>query len=159
MRLLAAVLLPALAGCAAATNVAALGVGVASGSATANPAVGFAIGVATQAGLRELGRYVVRRRQTGEQDAIADAAGGAAVGATVPWEIRHTIPIGNEHGDLAVAREYATPIATCREVVFTVRNGADRGIFTTSLCRQAARWKWAAAEPATERWGYLQPSD
>ena len=159
MRLPALMLLPALAGCAAATNVAAFGVGAATGSATANPAVGFAVGVATQAGLRELRRYVVRRRQTGEQDAIADAAGGATVGATVPWEIRHTIPIGNEHGDLAVAREYATPLATCREVVFTVRDGADRSIFTTSLCRQAARWKWAAAEPATERWGYLQPSD
>ena len=159
MRLPALVLLPALAGCAAATDVAAFGVGVASGSATANPAVGFAIGVATQAGLREVARYGVRRRQTGEQDAIADAAGGAAVGAAVPWEIRHTVPIGNEHGDLAVAREYATPLATCREVVFTVRDGADRSIFTTSLCRQAARWKWAAAEPATERWGYLQPSD
>ena len=159
MKLLALVLLPALAGCAAATNLAALGVGVASGSATANPVVGFAVGVATQAGLRELRRYVVRRRQTGEQDAIADAAGAAAIGATVPWEIRHTIPVGNEHGELAVAREYATPLATCREVVFTVRDGADHSIFTTSLCRQAARWKWAAAEPATERWGYLQPSD
>jgi hypothetical protein len=159
MRLLALVLAPALAGCAAATDVAAFGVGAVAGSATANPAVGFAVGVATQAGLREVRRYVVRRRQTGEQDAIADAAGRAAVGATVPWEIRHTVPVGNEHGDLAVAREYATPLATCREVVFTVRDGADRSIFVTSLCRQAARWKWAAAEPATERWGYLQPSN
>ena len=159
MRLLALVLAPALAGCAAATDVAAFGVGAVAGSATANPAVGFAVGVATQAGLREVRRYVVRRRQTGEQDAIADAAGRAAVGATVPWEIRHTVPVGNEHGDLAVAREYATSLATCREVVFTVRDGADRSIFVTSLCRQAARWKWAAAEPATERWGYLQPSN
>ena len=28
--------------------------------------------------------------------------------------------------------------------------------FVASACRQAGGWKWAAAEPATERWGSLQ---
>jgi len=26
----------------------------------------------------------------------------------------------------------------------------------TTACRQGEAWKWAAAEPATERWGSLQ---
>ena len=73
-----------------------------------------------------------------------------------PWRIRHTIPIGNARGELAVVREYATPLATCREVVFTVEDGNRPAVFTTSLCQRAAGWKWAAAEPAVDRWGFLQ---
>ncbi|HZN23991.1 MAG TPA: hypothetical protein VFB75_07175 [Burkholderiales bacterium] len=28
--------------------------------------------------------------------------------------------------------------------------------FTTIGCREGATWKWAAAEPAVDRWGNLQ---
>ena len=145
-----------LGGCAAVPDVAGLAAGGGAGAATANPVVGFAVGIAVRAGVDELRRYVDRRRQGGEQDAIADAAGAAPVGEFRPWQIRHTIPIGNARGELAVVREYATPLATCREVVFTVDDGGRPSLFTTSLCRRAARWKWAAAEPAIDRWGFLQ---
>lgn len=157
MRLLAAALvLPLLGGCAAVPDVAGLAAGGGAGAATGNPAVGFAIGLGVRAGVDELRKYVVRRRQTGEQDAIADAAGDAPVGEQRAWQIRHTIPVGNARGELAVVREYTTPLATCREVVFTVEEDGRPSLFTTSLCRQATRWKWAAAEPAVGRWGFLQ---
>ena len=35
------------------------------------------------------------------------------------------------------------------------RRGRARQWFVTSACRQTEGWKWAAAEPATERWGSL----
>ena len=145
-----------LGGCAAVSDVSGLAAGGGAGVVTANPAVGFIIGLGVRAGVEEVRRYVVLSRQEGEQDAIADAAGSAPVGETRPWQIRHSIPIGNEKGNLAVVREYATPLTTCREVVFTVEDGDRPSLFTTSLCRQAARWKWAAAEPAVARWGFLQ---
>ena len=145
-----------LGGCAAVSDVSGLAAGGGAGVVTANPAVGFIIGLGVRAGVEEVRRYVVLSRQEGEQDAIADAAGSAPVGETRPWQIRHTIPIGNENGDLAVVREFTTPLATCREVVFSVADGDRPSLFTTSLCRQAARWKWAAAEPAVARWGFLQ---
>ena len=156
------VLLPgALAGCQFAADIAAVGVGAGAGAATGNPAVAFAVGIGARTGFRELGNYVDRRRHAGEQDAIASAAGAAPVGDTVPWEIRHTIPFGNHHGELAVAREYATALATCREIVFTVAGENDHDVFTTSLCRAAGsgqdgRWQWAAAEPAVSRWRTIQ---
>ncbi len=127
------------------------------GCATVSDVAGLAVGIGVRAGVDELHRYVVRRQQ-GEQDAIAEAAGAAPVGEPRAWQIRHTVPVGNAQGELAVVREYATPLATCREVVFSVE-GEGRGhasVFTTSLCRQATRWKWAAAEPAVGRWGVLQ---
>lgn len=153
---LAPPLLALLGGCTVVSDVAGLAAGGGAGAATANPAIGFAVGISVRAATEELRRYVVRRRQQGEQDAIADAAGNAPVGELRPWQIRHTIPVGNERGELAVVREYATPLATCREVVFTVEDAGHPSLFTTSLCRQAAGWKWAAAEPAVDRWGSLQ---
>jgi hypothetical protein len=31
-----------------------------------------------------------------------------------------------------------------------------RAFYTASVCRDGPTWKWATAEPATERWGSLQ---
>ncbi len=155
VRLAALALLPLLAGCAVASDVAAVGAAAVAGSATGNPAVGLAVGIGVRAGVEELRRYVVRRRQAGEQDAIASVAGAAPLNEPRLWEIRHTVPIGNQRGELAVVREFATPLATCREVVFSVVDDT-RELFATTLCREGDRWAWAAAEPAVERWGFLQ---
>lgn len=154
MRLAAlAPLLLLLGGCTAVSDIAGLAAGGAAGSATANPAVGFAVGISVRAGVDALRQYVVRVRHRGEQDAIAEAAGAAPLGQPRPWEIRHTIPIGNDRGTLTVIRDIDTPLVQCREVVFVVEGD---GIFTTPICRQDGGWKWAAAEPAVNRWGFLQ---
>lgn len=153
MKAAALLLLPVLGGCAVVSDIAGLAAGGAAGSATGNPAVGFAVGISVRAGVDELRRYVVRRRHQGEQDAIADVAGAAPLHEPRAWEIRHTIPLGNDRGTLTAIREIATPLATCREILFTDQDG---GIFTTPVCRQASGWKWAAAEPAVDRWGFLQ---
>ncbi len=123
---------------------------------TKSAAGAAAIGLGVQSLASEALKYTERRVHRNEQDAIAEAAGNAPVGETRPWQIRHTIPVGNAKGELAVVREYATPLATCREVVFSVEDDGHPSVFTTSLCRQAARWKWAMAEPAVGRWGFLQ---
>lgn len=142
-----------LGGCAVVPDIAGLVVGGAAGGATANPVVGYAVGIATRVGVDELRRYIDRRRSDGEQDAIADAAGTTPLDRPREWEIRHTIPIDNEHGTLVPVRTITTPLATCREVLFSV---VGSGVFTTDVCQQAGGWRWAAAEPATDRWGYLQ---
>ena len=146
-------LVPWLGGCTVVSDIAGLVAGGAAGSATANPAIGYAVGVSVRAGVDELRRYVVRTRQRGEQDAIAEAAGATPLGGQRAWEIRHTIPIGNDRGTLTVVREIATPLAQCREVLFATEDG---GVFTTPICLQDRGWKWAAAEPSVDRWGFLQ---
>jgi hypothetical protein len=74
--------------------------------------------------------------------------------------VRHDLPIGNERGEVRVLRDIDTPLARCKEVLFSVESGkaaeSDRQWFLASACRQGARWKWATAEPATERWTSLQ---
>lgn len=156
MRLLPVLALAALTSCRTISDVAGVVAAAGSGSASGNPAVGIAVGIAVRAGVDEVVKYVVRRRQTGEQDAIAEAAGAAPLGTARAWEIRHTIPIGNQHGDLEPVREFRTPLTTCREVVFSVVDGDGRDLFTTTLCRKGDAWRWAAAEPAVDRWGFLQ---
>ena len=156
MRLVALVLLAVLPGCHAVSDVAGVVAAGVSGSATGNPAVGIAVGIGVRAGVDELRKYVARHWHEGEQDAIADAAGSVPIGWRRTWEIRHSIPIGNERGELEPVREWSTPLTTCREVVFSVVDGSERELFTTTLCREARGWRWAAAEPAVERWGFLQ---
>ena len=156
LRRAACAVLPLLGGCSFVSDVAGLAAGGGAGAATANPAIGFAVGISVRAGVDELGRYVTRRRHGGEQDAIADAAGTAPLNELRPWRIRHTIPIGNAHGTLAAVRETVTPLATCREVLFTVEGEGSGTPFATSICRNGDQWRWAAAEPAVPRWGLLQ---
>lgn len=150
---LALALLP---GCRVVPDIAGVVAAAGSGSASGNPAVGIAVGIAVRSGVRELVNYLSRKRQEGEQDAIALAAGAAPIGSSRRWEIRHTIPLGNERGALQPVREFVTPLATCREILFTVEDGATPDVLTTTLCREGQVWRWAAAEPAVDRWGFLQ---
>jgi hypothetical protein len=70
--------------------------------------------------------------------------------------IKHTIPIGNEHGRLRVVRDIDSPLAACKELAFSVEDGKERSWFTTDVCKQEKAWEWASAEPAVARWGFLQ---
>ena len=147
-----------LAGCKAAGEITGLVAGGVAGGASVNPAVGYAVGVGTAVAADYAFRYVARVRQNGEQDAIAASAGPLTEGQTASWYIRHDIPVGNEGGWVQVVREIDTPLARCREVLFSIHDDppAPEAWFTTTICRNGPRWKWAQAEPAVERWGFLQ---
>ena len=166
-----ALLVPAvLQGCSAAVTNAAVGsagpisgaaVGLGLGGVTANPLIGYAAGVGTQAAVTALQKYLSRKLHEGEQDNIAAAVGRMQPGQSAPWKISYEIPIGSEHGDLIVTRLIANPLTTCKEAAFTVVAGhkpdAPRGIYITTACLQSdGQWKWAEAEPAVTRWGFLQ---
>ena len=148
----------ALGGCRFGGELVAAAAGGASGAATANPAVGVAVGVAVNSGINATVDYIVRKRQQAEQDAIAAEVAVMRVGDRRPWKIEHDIPIGNEHGEVQVTRAISTPLTLCKEVVFSVDSdgGKRRDWYATEACRQGERWKWALAEPASERWGALQ---
>jgi len=151
---LGAVLL--LGGCNSVGTAAGAVAGLASGAGTANPVVGTAVGLGTKAAVDELVIYIGRVRQNAEQEAIAEAAGRLPVGGAATWEIRHTIPIGDEHGTLRVVRAIANPLALCHEIVFTVIAGKEQTHYVTTECLDGTHWRWALAEPATTRWGFLQ---
>lgn len=149
-----------LTGCKAAPQIAGVITGGAIGTATASPALGFAVGVATDTAVNAGQRFWGRSRANGEQDAIAAVAGGLALGQHHAWHIDHLIPIGDEHGELWVVQEIPTPWTLCKKIVFSVDegNGANprRHWYVASVCHQAQGWKWADAEPAVPRWGFLQ---
>jgi hypothetical protein len=74
--------------------------------------------------------------------------------------IDHTIPFGNEHGEVRVTRDIPNRLTPCKELVFSVESGkaeeANQAWYTAQACRSGVRWKWALAEPATQRWDSLQ---
>lgn len=150
-------LLLLLSGCSTIPLIAGVISGGVAGGATANPAVGFAVGVGVDAAASATVRWYGRSRQHSEQNAIAEAAGALAPGERATWRIDHFIPFRNEHGELETVREIPSPLGECREIAFSVMEGkAPPRWYITSICRRGQSWRWAQAEPAVERWGYLQ---
>jgi predicted secreted protein len=160
LRWLALAALLSLGACSSFSQITGLITGGAAGAATGSPAVGFLVGVTVDAAANAGTSYVTRVWHGAEQDAIARAAADVPEGGEVAWKIVHPLPIGNEHGRLRVVRAIASPLAECKEIAFSVDEGAGETLkqawFVTSVCQQDKTWKWAAAEPAVERWGYLQ---
>ncbi len=141
------------------------GAGIA-GAVTKDATVGAAIGLGVKSAADFGLGYVERNVHRAEQDRIAAAAGALPEGAAGAWSVVHRIPIeDDEHGALVVTRIFAArPNSgagfTCKEIVFSVDRGAGRKLrrafYTATVCLDGTQWKWASAEPATERWGNLQ---
>ena len=63
---------------------------------------------------------------------------------------------------MTVSRVLGGADIQCKEIVFSVDHDATKDAAATSafyvaaVCRDGDAWKWASAEPATDRWGALQ---
>lgn len=136
------------------------GAGVAS-RVTNSAAGAAAIGLGVRSVASEGLKFATRRVHRSEQDAIAQAAGPLEPGALQAWSIRHSVPIeDNEAGQVVVSRAFGAGSFRCKEIVFSVdtvtRQGPQRAFYTATICQDGSTWRWASAEPATERWGPLQ---
>jgi hypothetical protein len=146
------------AGTADAAGVAGAGIaGAVSKNATVGAAIGLGVASLANAGLQ----YTERNVHRAEQDRIAAVAGTLPVGTVGTWNVVHRIPLEpDEGGEIVVARSLGGPDFTCREIVVSVDGGSKaqprRAFYTAMVCRDGDVWKWATAEPATERWGSLQ---
>ncbi|PHK96324.1 hypothetical protein CR162_02995 [Pseudoroseomonas rhizosphaerae] len=156
-------LLAALPGCNAvlsegSADLAGIGGAALADAVTDNGAVAAGIGIGVQSAARAGLQYTQRRLQRAEQDRIALTAGPLAPGAVARWSIAHSLPIAEDRaGQVTVSREIGALSLRCREIVFSVeaeKKAAD--FYTAIICQNGNRWKWASAEPATERWGALQ---
>jgi hypothetical protein len=150
----------AVSGCSSIGAVAGAAAGVSTGIVSSNPAIGIGVGIAVQAATDEAVRRVMKSLHGDQQMAIAATAGALPVGETKSWQVKHTLPVENGHGDVRVLRQIDSALATCREFAFSVVDGdkpdAHADWFLASVCKDQGGWKWAAAEPAVERWGNLQ---
>jgi hypothetical protein len=158
---IAALLAFSLAGCSSVGGVVGAIAGVATGTFSSNPAVGVAVGISVKAATDIAMNRVSRDMQSDEQGRIADIAGDLKVGDRQAWQIHHVFALADQAGELQVLSSTDNALATCKEVMFSViggkRDAPTREWFITQTCLQAdGHWHWAAAEPATERWGDLQ---
>ncbi|WP_025598963.1 hypothetical protein [Burkholderia sp. WSM2230] len=158
----------ALSGCSSVyTEGATAGAGIAGAAlaakVTSNAAVATGIGLGAVAAARAGVQYSERVVHKNTQDGIAKIAGPLEVGAIAPWSVTHTMPIeDDEHGRVTVSRTISAGALDCKEIVFSVDHIATKNVpassafYVASICRDGDTWKWASAEPATERWGALQ---
>jgi hypothetical protein len=154
-----------ISGCSSASLGAAGGAaaGTATGIVTANPAIGIGVGIAVQAVTTESINRYYRVMHGDQQNVIAALVGTMKVGDTRPWNVKHTLPIENGHGQIRVTRAFSSALADCKEFAFSVADGDEATSpehwYTAAACQmqQDKRWwKWASAEPAVDRWGNLQ---
>ncbi len=165
---LAVTISSALSGCSSLyTEGATAGAGIAGAAlaakVTRNAAVATGIGLGAVAAARAGVQYSERVVHKNTQDGIAKIAGPLDVGAIAPWSVTHSVPIeDDEHGRVTVSRTISAGALDCKEIVFSVDQTATQNVpassafYVASICRDGDNWKWASAEPATERWGALQ---
>jgi hypothetical protein len=165
---LAVAISSALSGCSSLySEGATAGAGIAGAALAAkvtnNAAVATGIGLGAVAAARAGVQYSERVVHKNTQDGIAKIAGPLDVGAVAPWSVTHSMPIeDDEHGRVTVSRAISAGALDCKEIVFSVDQTATRNVpassafYVASICRDGENWKWASAEPATERWGALQ---
>lgn len=158
----------ALSGCSSLySEGATAGAGIAGAALAAkvtnNAAVATGIGLGAVAAARAGVQYSERVVHTNTQNGIAKIAGPLDVGAVAPWSVTHSVPIeDDEHGRVTVSRTISAGALDCKEIVFSVDQSATKNVpassafYVASICRDGDNWKWASAEPATERWGALQ---
>jgi hypothetical protein len=161
--LLALLALPGCQALLAESTSTAAGIGGASvaDAVGANAAATTGIGLGVQALGRAGLQYAQRVTHRAAQDRIAAAAGPLPVGGVGEWATAHAVPVEpNERGQVAVSRVISAGPLECKEIVFSVDAGRGerlrRGFYVAAVCRDGETWKWASAEPATERWGSLQ---
>ena len=157
-----------LSGCSSLySESAAAGAGIAGAAlaskVTSNAAVATGIGLGAVAAAKAGVQYSQRVVHHDTQDHIAQAAGPLDVGAVAPWSVTHSVPLEpDQHGRVTVSRTISSGALDCKEIVFSVdeeatkKKPASSAFFVASICRDGSNWKWASAEPATERWGALQ---
>jgi hypothetical protein len=157
-----------LSGCSSLySESATAGAGIAgaavAGSITNNAAVATGIGLGAVAAARAGVQYSERVIHRNTQDGIAQVAGPLDVGGVAPWSVTHSVPLEeDEHGRVTVSRVISSGPLDCKEIVFSVDKVATQdkpassAFYVASICRDGAAWRWASAEPATERWGALQ---
>lgn len=141
--------------------VAGVGGAAVAASVTSDAAVATGIGVGVQSLAQAGVQHAQKVVHAAEQDQIAAIAGKLAPGQVASWQVQHAIPIEpSSRGEVTVSRTVGAPSLDCREIVFSVEPKPnakrDKGFYVAMICRDGERWKWASAEPATERWGALQ---
>ena len=143
-----------------ASDVAGVVGGTAATALTSSPAAAAAAALGAQAGARTGVKRVQRQIHRDAQDLIAQAAGDLKIGQVAPWNTRDRMLERAQQGRVTVSRVISSAGMQCKEIIFSVDTQVEgtpqSAFYLTAICRDGAKWKWASAEPATERWGSLQ---
>jgi hypothetical protein len=131
-------------------DLAGVGGAAAATAVTKNALVATGIGLGVRSAASAALQYGEREVHQAEQDSIAAVAGPLAVGQVARWDVAH------EQGQVTVSRLIGAAPLACKEIVFSVEAEKDRAFYVAVICQNGEAWKWASAEPATERWGSLQ---
>jgi ribosomal protein L32 len=145
-----------LGGCANLADVGGTVGAVASGAATGNPAIAIGVGGAVRGGIDAAQKSYARANARRTHELITAVAAPLAPGEAGNWHEPHRFS-SDVSGRVEVIRMIENKLATCKEVAFIIDGDPDEVVpYRGAICKTIGEWRWAMAEPSTERWSVLR---
>jgi hypothetical protein len=145
-----------LGGCANLADIGGTVGAVASGAATGNPAVAIGVGGVVRGSIDAAEKSYARANARRTHALITAVAAPLAPGEAGNWHEPHRFS-SDISGRVEVIRLITNQLATCKEVAFIIDGDPDETVpYRGAICKTVGEWRWAMAEPSTERWSVLR---
>ena len=152
----AAAALLATSGCAGFADVAGTASAVTAGAATGNPAVAIGVGGIVRDTIDATEKYYARVNARRTHELITAVASPLAPGEAGNWHEPHRFS-DDVSGRVEVTRLIESKLATCKELAFIIDGDPNEIVpYHGAICRTTGEWRWAMAEPSTQRWSVLR---
>jgi hypothetical protein len=144
------------AGCSNLADVAGTTSAVVSGAATGNPAVAIGVGGIVRGTINETEKVYARSNARHTHELITAVAAPLSPGEAGNWHEPHRFS-DDVSGRVEVTRLIESKLATCKELAFTIDGDPNEIVpYRGAICQTTGEWRWALAEPSTERWSVLR---
>ena len=143
-------------GCSSLADIAGTASAVTAGAATGNPAVAIGVGGVVRGSIDATEKYYARVNARHTHELITAVAAPLSPGEAGNWHEPHRFS-DDVSGRVEVTRLIESKLATCKELAFTIDGDPDEIVpYHGAICRTTGEWRWAMAEPSTERWSVLR---
>ncbi len=142
--------------CSSLADIAGTASAVTAGAATGNPAVAIGVGGVVRGSIDATEKAYARVNARRTHALITAVAAPLAPGEAGNWHEAHRFS-DDVSGRVEVTRLIESKLATCKELAFTIDGDPNEIVpYHGAICRTTGEWRWAMAEPSTERWSVLR---
>lgn len=143
-------------GCSSLADIAGTASAVTAGAATGNPAVAIGVGGVVRGSIDATEKAYARVNARHTHELITAVAAPLSPGESGNWHEAFRFS-DDVSGRVEVTRLIESKLAVCKELAFTIDGDPQEVVpYRGAICRTTGDWRWAMAEPSTERWSVLR---
>ncbi len=142
--------------CSSLADIAGTASAVSAGAVTGNPAIAIGVGGVVRGSIDATEKAYARVNARHTHELITAVAAPLAPGEAGNWHEPHRFS-DDVSGRVEVTRLIESKLATCKELAFIIDGDPEEIVpYRGAICRTTGDWRWAMAEPSTERWSVLR---